>query len=277
MKDKKITIIKILITMIIIITAIVVVLIIINKMEVKNDLNEIGVGNSTKTENVKYHYKSNNKEQIEDDYEIIDDNELRNMSGKFDVDNQLKNVTDNGNKWLKMSEKVCNTANDAEEIILKEYEIYDDVNIKLNGETQYYYTFNLSYKYSNGYKKDIFSEGIVLIFKNSVIDLEHQNINLKEINSAKDLQNIFDIYYYCKLIGTTDVYKIFDSGIEENNDKYIYTIYYNTISHGDWGMNDTLYLCETHIEIMKENGEFFISGKTLKKYFGDYHPNPIEE
>ena len=149
-------------------------------------------------------------------------------------------------------------------------------NKELEEETKYYYAINQSYVIEKNKGDAKTFNYIYIYFKNSIINIENEEINVKVINNKEKIKEIFNMIYYIDNCENGS-FKIADSKVNEYLDKYVYTIYYFETSYGDWGLNDSIRFMKQKVEIDKKSGQFEYDDEIiLKEFEGKYNSDPIE-
>lgn len=144
--------------------------------------------------------------------------------------------------------------------------------LELIDEEDFYYSVFMSYKSNyNGITYD----STYIFFKREIIDVDNKQINLNNISDKDKIKTIFNTYNYVYHYQNSS-YKIENSNIIENDDKYIYTIYFYEIIYGDWGLNDRITHFKQNIIINKKDGTYIFEDKEILDAFdGNYNPNPL--
>lgn len=168
-------------------------------------------------------------------------------------------------------------AEEAVNYIRTSYEKYDAKNsellkLELVDDEDFYYSVFKAYKNNNN---DVTYENTYIFFKRDIIDIDNKKINLNKINDKDIIKTIFNTYNYVYHYENGS-YKIDNSKIVENNNEYIYTIYFYEIVYGDWGLNDEITYYQQNIIINKKDGTYIFKDKErIDEFDGNYNPNSM--
>lgn len=168
-------------------------------------------------------------------------------------------------------------AEEAVNYIRTSYEKYDAKNsellkLELVDDEDFYYSVFKAYKNNNN---DVTYENTYIFFKRDIIDIDNKKINLNKINDKDIIKTIFNTYNYVYHYENGS-YKIDNSKIVENNNEYIYIIYFYEIVYGDWGLNDKITYYQQNIIINKKDGTYIFKDKErIDEFDGNYNPNPM--
>ncbi len=205
--------------------------------------------------------------------EITDDTDNKNTDIKYNYEkNDLVNLKRIQNVQL----NTADTLEEAVEIVKdygkdsKHFKIIDEI------ETQYFYIVDFSLVFMG--EKYPYNENCKVFFKKKLVDIENKVLNLEELDTSKAIQNLFDIMYYIKGIYLPQENDgKGNSEIKEEEDKYIYIIYYSNTAHGDYGMYDEIYEYKESVEINKENGEYNANRELIRQYKGAFNDYFIDD
>ena len=139
-------------------------------------------------------------------------------------------------------------------------------------ETEKYYEFRRVYSV---YPNDIL---LSRVHKSSYLDRSMYDFFKKEGTIAifkKPNFTISDVKELIEYLWFTGHYDlggmVYKSTIEENDLEYTHSIYEISITYGDWGVQDMIYLIKNTFHVEKSNGEITFESETVKEVGGKYN------